>query len=67
MKEVTHLNATCPIKIGDKVTTDINYKMKNKVCVVLEVTRTANCTSGYLVKISNYPRPVDSTWLTKVN
>lgn len=64
-----HVRVILDLNVGDKVTTDEwGPLLDNKVHVIEEIFPHLSgvCGSGFLVKISGYPIPIDSDWLDKV-
>jgi len=64
-----HVRVILDLNVGDKVTTDgWGPLLDNKVHVIEEIFPHLNggCGSGFLVKISGYPSPIDSDWLDKI-
>ena len=55
-----------PFDIGDVVILDEGYggKLGNTTHIVQLCYQHSSCESGWMVKVSGYPAPLDSNWFT---
>lgn len=57
-----------PFDVGDTVRVDRDFgsEIGGSAQTVLKVHRSQFSQSGWMVDITNYSRPLDSSWLTKI-